>query len=123
MLPAASSQSQGTPRSYQLSSSTDYRSEEDKDPRSISLAECAAQALVDFTSGSGWDVPRLLHLEEKNSAAPCRWGQLFLSALGAHQGDFSTTDPDRGVDIEGRIKKAEQNKTQILFEIKICLEI
>lgn len=37
--------------------------------------------------------------------------------------EICTTDPDRGVDIEGRIKKAEQNKTQILFSVKICLEI
>ena len=78
---------------------------------------------MNFTSGSGWDVPSLLYLEEKNSVAPCKWGQVFLSALGAYQGEVSTTDPDREIDIDEGVKKAEQNKTQILFEIKICLEI
>ena len=112
MLPAACRQLRATPRSYKVSSSTDYRSEGDKDPHFISLAECAARALVNFTSGSGWDVPSLLYFEEKNSAAPCKWGQVFLSALAAYQGDVSTADPDREADIDGGIKKAEQNKTQ-----------
>lgn len=33
--------------------------------------------------------------------------------MGAYQGDFSVTDSNREVDIEGKIKKEEQNKTQI----------
>lgn len=113
MLPAASWQLHGTPWSYKLSSSTNYWSEGDKDPHFISLAEPATQALVNFTLGSSWEVPDCFTWNrEQCHPHPHKWGQVFLSALGAYQGDFSVTDSNREVDIEKKRKKAGQNNTK-----------
>lgn len=84
----------------------------------LSLHECSAQALVDFTSRVRLGVLRLLYLEEKNSVAR-KWGQPLPFCLGCPLRRFQHNRSWTGSWYWGENKEGRANKTQILFEIKM----